>query len=407
MSTAALVRLDPIETLVDEPIGQDKHAPPLPEIEPGLTALGALERVMRSALQRPPCLIAFSGGLDSSTLLAAATRVARREGLPLPIPATMRFPEVPETEESAWQEAVVRELDLDDWHRREMSGELDMVGPAAQAALRGHGLISPGFSYFWVPLLDDASPGTLVTGHDGDGLFGGWRLTRFASLTRRQASFEWNDVRGVFRELAPIPVRRAWYATRTRCTARWVRPKAAAEIARRYARAAAEEPMPWNRRVAWFARSRAHAALRQAFEALGDGAGTRAIHAYLDPVLLAAVARVGGRTGFGDRNSTIRALFGKALPEAVASRRDKVEFSGVYWGPRTREFASRWSGDGVPEDLIDAAALRQEWLEPIPDARSALLLHAVWLEEQRETAPQPFNCQLPWPASNGSVPSDR
>jgi hypothetical protein len=407
MSTEALVQLDPIETLVDEPIGEDKHAPPLPEIAPDLTALDALERVMREALQRPPCLIAFSGGLDSSTLLAVGNRVARREGLPLPIAATMRFPGVPETDESAWQEAVVRELRLDDWHRRELSGELDMVGPAAHAALRRHGLLSPAFSYFWVPLLADASPGTLVTGHDGDGLFGGWRLTRLASLARHQATFRWNDIRGMLRELAPIPVRRAWFAVRTHCTARWVRPEPAAEIARRYARAAAEEPMSWSRRVAWFARNRARAALRQSFEALGDGAGTRAIHAYLDPTLLAAVAREGGRTGFGDRNRTIGALFGNGLPAAVASRRDKVEFSGVYWGPATREFASGWDGAGVPDDLIDAAALRQEWLEPVPDARSALLLHAVWLTEQREKAPEPLNCRLPWPAANGSVPLDR
>ena len=50
--------------------------------------------VLLRSLQRPPCVVAFSGGRDSAGLLAAATRAARRHGLPLPIPATYRFPGV-------------------------------------------------------------------------------------------------------------------------------------------------------------------------------------------------------------------------------------------------------------------------------------------------------------------------
>src|ERR1700749_707865 len=59
---------------------------------PGVSAREALESVIRPALERSPCLVSFSGGRDSSAVLAAAAALARREGLPLPIPATIVFP---------------------------------------------------------------------------------------------------------------------------------------------------------------------------------------------------------------------------------------------------------------------------------------------------------------------------
>jgi hypothetical protein len=52
---------------------------------PGATARGVLEELISPALERPPCVIGFSGGRDSSSLLALATHLARREGLPMPV----------------------------------------------------------------------------------------------------------------------------------------------------------------------------------------------------------------------------------------------------------------------------------------------------------------------------------
>jgi asparagine synthase (glutamine-hydrolysing) len=60
-----------------------------------------LERVVVPALRRPPCLVSFSGGHDSSLVLAAAARAARRERLPAPIPVTWRVRDAPAAEESA------------------------------------------------------------------------------------------------------------------------------------------------------------------------------------------------------------------------------------------------------------------------------------------------------------------
>ena len=68
----------------------------------------ALERAVLPALLRPPCVVSFSGGRDSSLVLAAAVAVARSEGLAAPIPITVRFPASAESDEQEWQERVVR-----------------------------------------------------------------------------------------------------------------------------------------------------------------------------------------------------------------------------------------------------------------------------------------------------------
>ena len=47
----------------------------------------ALEAAVRPALQRGRCFVSFSGGRDSSPVLAAAAAVARREGLAAPVPS--------------------------------------------------------------------------------------------------------------------------------------------------------------------------------------------------------------------------------------------------------------------------------------------------------------------------------
>ncbi len=115
-----------------------------------------------------PCVVSFSGGRDSSAVLAAAVRVARREGLPLPIPSTNRFPAAKDSHESDWQERVVAHLGLDDWLKPEFTDELDCVGPVATSVLRRHGLLWPFNAHFHVPQLEAAAGGSLLTGIGGD-----------------------------------------------------------------------------------------------------------------------------------------------------------------------------------------------------------------------------------------------
>lgn len=138
----------------------------------GVSPQQALYDAVLPALLEPPCLVSFSGGRDSSLVLAAATRVARREGVADPVPVTNRFADAPEAEESRWQEQVVEHLRLADWQRLQFSDELDAVGPYAQRMLREHGLLWPFNVHFHLPLLDLARGGALLTGLGGDQLFG-------------------------------------------------------------------------------------------------------------------------------------------------------------------------------------------------------------------------------------------
>jgi asparagine synthase (glutamine-hydrolysing) len=112
---------------------------------------------------------------------------------------------------------------------------------------------------------------------------------------------------------------------------------------------------------------------------LAEDAGALAVHPLIDPRFVAALARAGGRTGFGDRTASMRALFADALPPVFLERKSKARFDGVFWRQPSRRFAESWHGEGVDAELVDSAALRQEWLEPDPDLRSAMLLQSAWL----------------------------
>ena len=134
--------------------------------------LAALEEVMLPALRRPPAVVSFSGGRDSSAILAVATDVARRHGLDDPVPAIMRFPDAPATDETEWQELVLGHLGIRDPDVIELRDELDALGPTASAILDRRGVRWPGNAYLHEPVLERASGGSLLTGLGGDELFG-------------------------------------------------------------------------------------------------------------------------------------------------------------------------------------------------------------------------------------------
>src|ERR1700737_2780338 len=95
----------------------------------------ALEAAVRRALRRPPCLLSFSGGRDSSALLAVACHVARTEGLDLPIPATVQFPGDRAADESEWQDHVLGRLGIRDRWQYTVGPELEVLGPIATAQM--------------------------------------------------------------------------------------------------------------------------------------------------------------------------------------------------------------------------------------------------------------------------------
>jgi asparagine synthetase B (glutamine-hydrolysing) len=373
--------LTPLEYAAEMSYGVDESAPPLPEVDAGLDPLRALEDAVLPCLERPPCVVSFSGGRDSSAVLAAATQAARREGLPLPIPVTLRYPDSPEADESAWQELVVRHLDLHGWERLEqVRGERDLLGPLARRVLRRHGVLAPFGVYSMIPILERAAGGSMLTGEDGDGLFGSWPWARAFAVLRRRARPETRDLVRLAHLGSPAAVRRQVVRRLRSFSPPWLRPEAAAAF-----RAAREEhivaqPRRWDRRVAWWSRLRYVGLIRSGYEIVAADHDVHVLHPFFERPFLAALARRGGWSGFGGRTETMRAVFSSVLPEAVLVREDKGDFTSPAWGPDARAFLSRWSGGGVPGDLVDEKALRREWASPFPDIRTALLLHGAWLE---------------------------
>ena len=373
-----------LEISVGKMYGEYHESEGLGRVDRGLTPLAALEQAILPALQRPPCLVSFSGGRDSSGVLAAATGAARREGLHPPVPVTLRVSNAPSAEESSWQEHVVRHLGLRDWQVLNVGADqMDRLGPLSTSLLRRHGLLYPPNTFLQLPLLEAARGGLLLTGFGGDELFAAWGWWYVADLLAWRRRPTLRDARRLAYAAAPAGARRRWDSRRGRFRDMpWLRPETE-RIASRLASAAnAERPRSWRRWIGWLVRRRSLCAARWSLSLLAADAGVHLFHPLLDPTFLAAVARRGGHLGFGDRTAVMRATFQGSLPDAVLRRPTKARYGEAFWGQRTREFARLWGGAGVDGELVDPVVLRREWLKPNPHEDSAMLLHAAWLSEQ-------------------------
>ena len=375
------LRLTPLEALWGIPVGLDPETPALAPAGVRATPRAALEQAIMPALRRPPCLVSFSGGVDSSVVLALAAHLARREGLPPPIPATHRFPRVPEADESSWQEQVVAHLGLDDWVRLEWSDELDVVGPVAQRLLRRHGMLVPFNGHFHLPFVERAAGGAVVTGVGGDELFAPLRRATAAHLLRGRRAPRPRDLPALAFGLAP-------HRLRTQIVARrrgfdrygWIRPAARRRLAHAYAAWEAGEPLRSDRALtAWWWRSRMLQSNLAGKRALGADADVLVASPFAAPEVLAACAAAGGPVGLGSRDRALAGSAGDLLPPALLARRSKASFDGAFWTARACAFAAAWDGRGVDPALVDVAGLRAEWARERPDPHSFALLQQAWL----------------------------
>lgn len=344
----------------------------------GEDPLSALEQVLIGHLARPPCFVAFSGGRDSSLVLAAATRAARRESLPLPVPLTSRYPHVPETDESAWQEQVIRHLRLPDWIRLAAGPELDLLGPIAQSSLRTHGLLWPPTIHTVRPRFDATRGGSLLTGNGGDEMFGPRRSAPLAALRagRRQRRV-WKAA-----VTAPVPQTLMRRRMRRRLAAEqrpWLRPPAARALTESLLRDELREPLRWNRGVRAESSRRSWLMGKHNYEVLAQHFNVRYAHPLLEPRFVAALAHRGGPLGFMSRTEAMRAMFSGLLPADVVARDTKVFFEAVAANAPTREFIEAWDGSGVDSDLVDKEALRACWRQSPPPVGTFVLLQAAWL----------------------------
>ncbi|NNC11891.1 hypothetical protein HII28_08365 [Planctomonas sp. JC2975] len=345
------------------------------------TARQALEDEIARAIAVRPSFVSFSGGRDSSAVLAVAVHMARARDLTPPQPVILRYPGDFDSDETEWQTLVLDHLGIDNPVIIELAERSTYLDADAQASLRRHGLLYPAALHLKNHIFPVASGGVLLTGEGGDEVLGTRRVTPYSLLLHYR------------RRPSRALLRWAWSAGSTaRGRARREAKDAArllpwiTEEARRLLTddIAVEEraPLHWGRETQRMTSARIPKALAHNLQLLADEYDVQVAHPLLAPGFMFALAREGGRWGYAGRTDLMRHLFADLLPEALLSRSSKAHFGAVRWGTPEREFARSWDGGGVPTDLVDVEALRSEWLSDHPAGASVPLLHAAWLHSQ-------------------------
>ncbi|NNE11584.1 MAG: asparagine synthase [Ilumatobacter sp.] len=358
----------------------------LPAAEgPPLTPRAALEAAVLPALRREPCGVAFSGGRDSSLVLAVAVHVARQHGLHEPIPVTRVFPGVADADESDWQRLVIEHLGLRQWERIELHDEVDILGPLARRHLLEHGLVWPAALVSAGPLYERLQGGTLLDGEGGDEVLGieAHRLAWIASLRLHPRPLRWWRIKAALSSLAPAPLRTPLLRRRQADHPRpWLRPPAAAALDEQIVRDLVETPLSFAASVRMAPMRRSQFFGDQSRRAHAHGYGVELESPLLRPEFVHAIARFGGLTGPGDRTAVLQRIAGDLLPDAVISRTTKASFNHAYIGRHSIEFAQRWDGSGVDPEIVDVEQLRRAWLGTQPPAPTGPLLQQAWLSQQ-------------------------
>jgi asparagine synthase (glutamine-hydrolysing) len=337
------------------------------------------EHLLRDVLERGPVVVSFSGGRDSSAVLALAAHVARRDGLPLPAALTVRYPGVPEADESSWQEVVIRHLGIEDWQVVDGTEAHGALGTAAQQVLRRAGApLFPATSAALGARASWARGGTLVTGEHGDWVLGYKRMTVARSLWRRRG----RGGRALWREaavsLAPAPVR-ARVAAQRLVPLPWLRSASARRRSAASAREQVQVPLRWDREVVSLLDRRFLQIGSQTQHVVAQAYGARLLDLFSQPALVEAYAREGGAWGFASRTAGMRHLVGDLLPAAVVERTTKAYFTRAHATAALDDIVRHWDGTGVDADLVDPERLRREWSSDAPHPLSLGLLQQVWL----------------------------
>lgn len=386
-SDLGLVKPRPLELLAGVFMGFD---PPqttlsaqLAQCGPHATPRSMFEEIVLKGLRRPPCVIGFSGGRDSSAVLAVAVHIARREALPLPVPFTELYPGAPSTHEEDWQEQVVRHLGVKDWERRVFDGEFDAVGASAQQFMLKHG-VTLGHLQKSELMFGRARGGSYLDGEGGDEVFGFRRATVLRRLVHNPMILTRRDARSWLRfHLARQEARREhWrqhHGPRLE-NRRWLKPLLFDQVLRALCDEFAAEPLSaraslWQhlskRRVVTFRHNRQVLAK--------DEHDCQYIQPFLEPEFVAAWARHSRFLGMLNRTACMRDVFSDLLPETVLGRSTKATFNTVFLGRETKAFAEAWTGVGIDPELVEVESLRQEWLSDWPSNLTSGLLQRAWL----------------------------
>lgn len=368
--------------------GLDPSVPERPR-GPQPKARAVFERLIRDALAGGVCAVAFSGGRDSSAVLAVAVDIARRERLPFPIAVTFEYPGDEKADERAWQEMVVRHLGVPEWERIDATEGTDLLGPAATAALIAvRQPIFPAAAALWPWRVAQAPADTWLTGEFGDNVMGVQRATPLSHLVRHRGKVGGDYWRAAGTALAP---QRAWarYATREETDVPWLAPHLIPVRMAAVRAAALVEPRWWGDNVWHVGRLRSVTMGTTSVQMLAATAGARVVEPFGDPAFRAALANEGGRLGFPSRTASMRALFGDVLPGALVARPTKATFNASLVGPATEQFLSEWTGQGVNAELVDPDRLAENWRSGSPHALSLPLMQQAWLAHSGALDDQP------------------
>jgi hypothetical protein len=376
--------LSPLDIAYGIPLGDDA-VPPL-ERDPSVgTPRSAIDTVLAEALRRTPCLISFSGGRDSSALLAAAVRVAQREGLDLPIPATLIFPQSEQSNEDEWQAIVLGHLGVTEWERFEIVDELDAVGPVATEALLRHGLLWPFNTHFHAPIIERAAGGTVVTGFGGDELGRSLDATRAERILSAKKIKRRSDLLVVGLAVSPRPVRAMVHRRRARADmgeVPWLTEEGQRQLVRAYGLSEANIPLGWDAKLRrWIWPGRYFRRCVQSFDVLGSYHDVDVVHPFAEGRVLDALGASGGFRGIGGRTELMRDVFGDVLPSELVERSTKGSFTDPLWTETAKRFAREWSGEGVDRELVDPDALRRHWSGDVRNLVSTTLLQSAWLHD--------------------------
>lgn len=353
--------------VADRPVAADAAA----RRAGAITPLAALECAVLPAVRRAPCLVSFSGGLDSSLVLAVAHRVARRHGLPEPVPVSWRFTDAPRAEESGWQDRVIRAVGSRAWHILRADDDLDLVGPVARRMLLRHGVLHPPNVHLHLPIVELAAGGAVLTGAGGDQILAGWRRPG-----RRSGLRTVRRIAGLIRtRMRSGPAAEDPFA--------WLRPDVSGQLWRAHLAEHRGEPQRLDRRIAWHTGRRDLALTCSGLARLGGDHGVLVTNPLLDPGFHAALSARAGRWRGARRDELLAVITADAFPPVVTAPRPKARFREVFLRAPTRRFTGSWDGTGVDEDLVDVAGLRAAWSTwPIPPGTASLVQH-LWLTGAR------------------------
>ena len=375
-----LVGLSPLELAAGWPLGRCDSGITARRGGGAEDAVRTLEEIVLEVSAGQTCYVAFSGGKDSSAVLAVATRARRRHGLEDPVPVTDVYPGVAGADEDEWQQLVVRHLGLRDWIRADRNAQCDLIGPAAQSILGRYGVTWPPTIASNLPLWQEASGHVMLTGEGGDGVFGSHRITEALSWLRRPTASPSAILRSL-RAVAPRELRRR--AISGQMGFPWLTPAAREAVFAVLGPSVLDEPLHAHRAMVDEVCAKAITVGLHNMSVVAHDHGTSLFHPLADPRFLSALAPVIGRFGFPDASGLIAALFCDLLPRATIERRTKATFNHAYFGPRSRNFAEEWDGGGVDEELVDGRALRAHWRGDQPVLMSYMLLQSAWSAQRR------------------------